>query len=152
MTQAHNTRGAVNGRAIIIAVTPLRFAAVQAHAHADCIWADFRPGIFLQLALRLEGGGKGIGGGVECSVYAIARGFDHDAPAIGDSLPQEGVMPGLCRAHLFTMPVPKQGALLNVSKKERDSPAGPIVAARWRIQMSRNCLFVFAPKSGDGFK
>ena len=119
MARGNKTRGAVDGRAVIIMFTFFDGAGMQRHTHLQS--ADFGiPGLFVQRMLRRYGAADTFLSLAKYSHKAVAGAFYHAAVITLNALCQQRIMSRQCSCHFVRQLFPEARTAHDVSKQNSD--------------------------------
>ncbi|MDZ7653119.1 MAG: hypothetical protein U5L03_11480 [Burkholderiaceae bacterium] len=121
MGRAHHARGAIHGRAEVVAVTPLVHTQVQSAAqgqrqHAGRWMAD--------LELQLHGGSHRLGRIIERGMQAVAGCLHHPPGMLLDAAPRQRIVPRQGRADPLGLGLPQSRAAFDVGEQISDGSVG----------------------------
>ena len=116
--ERHQPRRAVHLAAEVVPVAFDRLTGVQTHAHREV-----DGGVVAQLLLRLDRGGRRVGGSRERGAEAVATGAEHVAAVAFDRAPHDGVVDPQRIGHVGRGFLPQTRGVLDVGEQERHRPA-----------------------------
>src|SRR5438552_2343468 len=116
MRGAHQPRRPVDRRSVVVTVTDIRWACMDAHTHPQ--WPGGLPSFHKHLALRGDRCINGIMRGAECGMKAVAHRLHDMPPMRADSVTQNLVMTSQREVHCLRHLLPQTRRALDVSEQE----------------------------------
>ena len=122
MGDRHQAGGAVEDRAVVVAVTQLGGARMYPDPNPQ--GAGLGPAHGFQCTLYGERGNRSIGRHAERCVEAVAGRLHHLAAMVLDRVAQDRVVGGECALHPLRELFPEPGRSLDIGEQEGDCPRG----------------------------